>query len=379
MIQKTGKVLVKDKIKVLWVINSFGFGGAERQALYMYDLMKRNSDFDIRFIYYAERENELDITNVNAILIDKSKVGPIGLIRSISSYIKENDIKIMHAFGGCSANIYGRAGAMFTKAIPVGALLGKGNFAPIGFKSVNSFLNLFGNYWTLNNNELIPVLKSQLLFVNKKKIFLIHNGFVSAQAINYRINEYTDYDVDKKDNFVFCTVGRLEKVKNYPLFIKAAAEIAKERSNVRFWMIGTGREENDLKALAGECGIGDRIKFWGYRTDTDVALSRIDAFVMTSYTEGSPNALAEALRAGKPIISTHSCDLSEMIKDGKNGYEIKNDSLEELTDSMRKLIALDKHEREQFGECSRELFNKNFSGENVVKEISSFYNMILKK
>ncbi len=370
---------MEEKTKVLWLVHSFECGGAERQALYMYDLMKRYSDFDIKFIYYVKKDNQLDISGTDAIFIDKDSVGSLRLIKEISKYIKENDIKIMHAFSGCSANIYGRAGALFTKAIPVGALLGKGNFDPRGFKTVNSLLNIFGKYWTVNNSELIPVLKNKLRFVDSKKIYLLHNGFASASETDYHKDEHTEYDEDKKGSFVFCTVGRLVKVKNYPLFIRAAANIAQTNENVRFWMIGYGKKEEELKALANECGIADRIRFWGYRTDTDAALSRADAFVMTSFTEGSPNAIAEAMRAGKPVISTHSCDLSEMIENGRNGYIVRNDDLDDLTAAMKKILELNEQELADYGAHSQKMFNEHFSGEKVAKEISGFYNMLLNK
>lgn len=369
---------MKDKIKVLWVTNAFGCGGAERQMLYMYRILQEYCDFDITILYYAKVGDELSVDGVKTVFVDKSKIGSINTIREIAKYIKENDIDIMHAFGGCSANIYGRAGAaLCRKTVPVGAMLGKKHFAAKPSKIVNSILNLFGNWWTVNNAELIPILLRDLSFVSEKRVKLLHNGFVPAQQVDYCADELTEYDEDKKDNFVFTVLGRLAPVKNYGLFIKAAAEIAKKHENVRFWVIGNGEEAERLQALAAECGVAEKIRFWGYRTDTDVALSRSDVFVQTSFTEGSPNTIAEAMRARKPIISTRSTDLSEMIRQGENGYAVANDCLSELVDAMEALLEMTPEQRQQAGKVSEKLFETYFLDHRVATEFKTFYHEIL--
>ncbi|MBR2992908.1 MAG: glycosyltransferase [Clostridiales bacterium] len=369
---------MSEKTRVLWVTNAFGCGGAERQMLYMYDILSRYCDYDIRIIYYAHVDNELSTENVNALFIDKEKEGRFRTISLIAKYMKENDISIMHAFGGCSANIYGRAAALIVKkCLPIGAMLGKKHFAGVPSKIINSLLNLGGNWWTVNNTELIPILRRDLKFTSNEHIKMLHNGFVSDKEIDYHISELTEYDQDKNNNLVFCAVGRLQPVKNYSLFINAAYKVIQSYSNVRFWIIGNGEEYDKLSNLIKELGIENRVRLWGYRTDIDIALSRADVFVQTSFTEGSPNTIAEAMRASKPIISTNSTDLSEMIENGKNGFIVKNNDLDSLVSAMEQIIELEENERMLMGENSNELFNKSFLDVNVAKEFDSLYSQVL--
>lgn len=369
---------MKDKIKILWVTNAFGCGGAERQMLYMYQILQKHCNFDITILYYAKVGDELCIDGVKTVFVDKAKIGSVNTIKQIAKYIKENDIDIMHAFGGCSANIYGRAGAaLCPKTIPVGAMLGKKHFAGRTLKNINSFLNLFGNWWTVNNLELEPILKRDLRFVSDSRIKLLHNGFVPAEQIDYRTNEHTEYDEDKKDQFVFSVLGRLAPVKNYGLFIRAAAQIAEKYDHARFWVIGNGSEAENLQQLAQQCGIADKVRFWGYRTDTDVALSRTDVFVQTSFTEGSPNTIAEAMRARKPILSTKSTDLSEMIRQGENGYVVANDDVAALVEAMESMLERSPEQLRQAGDVSYELFEAHFLDTRVAVEFERFYHEIL--
>lgn len=369
---------MSEKTKILWVTNALGCGGAERQILYMYDILTTFCNMDITILYYAKVGDALNIDGVKTVFIDKSKVGKINTVRQIKKYIKENDIQIMHAFGGSSANIYGRFGTIGTKAIPVGAVLGKKHFALKSIAIANSFLNIFGNWWTVNNKELIPILKKDLAFVNDKKIRLLHNGFIPASKVDYQKDTETEFDIDKKENFIFSVVGRLQPVKNYDLFLMAAKVISQKHENVRFWVIGNGSEYEHLTTLAEEIGLNDKVRFWGYRTDIDTAMSRCDCFVQTSFTEGSPNTIAEAMRASKPIISTRSTDLSEMIDNDVNGYIVENDNCDQLVDAMEKILSKTKDEYEKMCTHSMQLFEQNFLDERIAAEFDEFYNEIIK-
>ena len=369
---------MSEKIKVLWVTNALGCGGAERQMLYMYDILNRNCNVDISILYYAKVGDALDIDGIKTVFVDKSKVGKIKTVSEIRKYIKKNNIQIMHAFGGSSANIYGRFGAIGTKAIPVGAVLGKKHFVKKGIAIANSFLNLFGNYWTVNNDALKPILKHDLAFVSEDKVRLLHNGFVPASEIDYNHGEITEYDKDKGENFVFTAVGRLQPVKNYGLFLRAAKEISQKHNNVRFWIVGNGSEYDNLTSICKDLGLEEKVRFWGYRTDVDIAMSRSDCFVQTSFTEGSPNTIAEAMRASKPIISTDSTDLSEMISEDENGYVVENDNCQKLVEAMERILSKPRDEYMEMCKKSQQLFEENFLDTRVAAEFDKFYNEIIK-
>ena len=366
-------------IKVLWVTNALGCGGAERQMLYMYDIVKRYCNLDVSILYYARVDDELNVDGVKTTYIDKKTVGKGRTVFEIAKYVKENDIDIVHAFGGCSANVYGRFGALLTKAVPVGAMLGKRHFAALPVKVVNSLLNLGGNWWTVNNQELTPILRNDLKFISLDKVRLLHNGFIPAQKVNYQKGIVTEYDVDKGDRLTFAVAGRLQPVKNYGLFLAAARELVKRHDNLRFWIVGNGDECEKLNRLIDEYGLGNYVQMWGYRTDVDTMMDRADVFVQTSNTEGSPNTIAEAMRDCKPIISTRSTDLSEMIHDGRNGYIVPVNDCMALVDAMEKIIACSQQERSEMGSYSYQLFEENFLDQKVAEEFQSFYEEVLQR
>ena len=100
--------------------------------------------------------------------------------------------------------------------------------------------------------------------------------------------------------------------------------------------------------------------------------------MQTSFTEGTPNTVCEAMRANKPLISTKSCDLSEMIAEDKNGYVVPSDNLPELVGAMKKMLSKSKEELEQMGKVSSEMFTETYLDEKVAKELTDFYQEVLK-
>ncbi|MBR0662124.1 glycosyltransferase [Roseomonas oryzicola] len=94
--------------------------------------------------------------------------------------------------------------------------------------------------------------------------------------------------------------GRLAAQKNYPVLVRAAAEIP----DVDIQVVGAGPDEAALKALAQELGVTDKVRFLGHRPREE-ALARLangDIFVQPSLFEGHSLALIEAAKLGLPLI-----------------------------------------------------------------------------
>lgn len=95
-------------------------------------------------------------------------------------------------------------------------------------------------------------------------------------------------------------VGRLAAIKNHDLFLRVAS---RARDAARFVLYGDGGERDRLARRARDLGIADRVVFAGTRDARDIYAS-LDVVALTSYNEGTPLAIIEAMACGKPVIST---------------------------------------------------------------------------
>lgn len=104
------------------------------------------------------------------------------------------------------------------------------------------------------------------------------------------------------------SVGRLHRSKGMDLLI--AAFKAHAPADAVLAILGEGPDEAALKALAA----GDpRVRLLGYRSDVDQALKSFDLFVSPSREEAFPLAILEAMRAGRPVLSTATQGPQEML------------------------------------------------------------------
>ncbi len=103
------------------------------------------------------------------------------------------------------------------------------------------------------------------------------------------------------EGFVFVSAGRLIESKNYPFLFEAFAALP---SFCKLWILGSGELERELKFLAVEMGLHERITFFGFCENPYSYFASADCFVMSSRLEGLPTVLIEALACGIPVIST---------------------------------------------------------------------------
>lgn len=116
--------------------------------------------------------------------------------------------------------------------------------------------------------------------------------------IEQLIDTLRQQDAPVPGRLVAC--GRLAPQKNYPVLIQAMRWLPDTNLSV----VGNGPDEQALRHLAAECGVGDRVHFLGWRSreETLALMASSDVFVQPSLFEGHSLALIEAAKLGLPLI-----------------------------------------------------------------------------
>ncbi|MFA5389447.1 MAG: glycosyltransferase family 4 protein [Candidatus Omnitrophota bacterium] len=131
------------------------------------------------------------------------------------------------------------------------------------------------------------------------------------------------------------------KPQKSPLdYVKACIDIYNKMPTVNFLLIGDGVLKNRCKAELEKSSLNGRFIFTGWRKDIPEILDIVDIVALTSKWEGFPIAIIEALSKGKPVVSTDTGCVRELVKDGLTGYvttpgeykDISNRILEILRD-----------------------------------------------
>ena len=134
--------------------------------------------------------------------------------------------------------------------------------------------------------------------------------------------------------------GRLTPQKNFALLLRAFARGGPFSKQARLIVLGQGELEGELRALAEELGIADRVAFPGFRANPHAWVSKATLFVLSSDFEGCPNALAEALFTNGCCVST-DCPTgpAELVDDGVDGLLVPRGDERALSDAIETLLS----------------------------------------
>lgn len=133
--------------------------------------------------------------------------------------------------------------------------------------------------------------------------------------------------------------GRLTAQKQFDHLIEAFSGIAREFDNWDLAILGEGEKQHELAKIAVALGIEERVFLPGRIGNIAEWYERADLFVLTSQTEGFPNALIEAMAHGVAAVS-YDCPTgpSEVIESGLNGILVETNDKQGIENKIRYLV-----------------------------------------
>jgi len=152
------------------------------------------------------------------------------------------------------------------------------------------------------------------------------------------ISELLDAPEEEGRSVRLVCVSRLIERKGIDILLEAVAGLGDLHFDLD--IVGGGREQAALTALAASLGIGDRVHFHGSVPHELVYgfLQRADVFVLPTLSESSSMALLEALGMGLPVITTAVGGNVNTIKDGVTGLLVRPGDAADLAAGLRRLL-----------------------------------------
>lgn len=171
----------------------------------------------------------------------------------------------------------------------------------------------YGDVDMFNNAEVCFAISNQIHEEIKKS---------NPNCINYRVNNplpegILPGDPQRRNPLHIAYVGRFTEEKRPEIIVRALGEC---KAPFELFMAGSGKLEKDLKILAKNLKVIDRIHFLGWQDDPWKAIESSSFLIMSSIYEGFSLAATESMARGMGLISTPVSGSIELIKPGETGY-----------------------------------------------------------
>ena len=173
----------------------------------------------------------------------------------------------------------------------------------------------------------------------------------------------------RQDAVIVALVARVDPMKDHATFINAAQQVANARQNVNFLLVG--KDTETLAPVIAAKGLTDRVRVLGYRNDVEHLLPGTDVLCLSSYGEGFPNVLGEAMACGIPCVSTDVGDARSIIFD--TGLVVPARDPAALAHAMIDLIDRGPAARATLGRAARERIEKTYSLPMIVEQYMATY------
>ena len=182
-------------------------------------------------------------------------------------------------------------------------------------------------------------------------------------------------------DIVLLMAANISAAKGQVDLITAVGRLVERFPNVHLLLAGTPNETHPeavaydagLKRYVEEKQLGGNVHFLGWRTDIPDVLRAADVYVSTSYSESFPDAVREAMRAGRAIVVSNVGGTSELVREGDSGFLIEPGDVDSLVAYLSTLI-LEPELRASMGAVGKRIIEESFSTEAYVRR---FEDMVL--
>ena len=365
-------------IKVVNVISDTNIGGAGKCVIYFsqnYD--KEKFDVTVVLPKGSALIEELQKTPVKIIEIDglKDKSWDFGSLFPLIRILRQENPDIVHTHASSTARLAARfvknAKIVYTRhcAYPVSERIKKG-MGHFFYKHINELLA--DRIIAVGNAAEENLLEGG---IDKEMITTFFNGVEKVKETSKEEKKKLreKYHI-KEEEKVIGIVARLEEVKGHDTFIESAKILLEEKKiNAKFFILGTGSEEERLKQKVKDLGLSDRIIFTGFVKNVGDYLNIFDVQVNCSFgTETSSLSLLEGMSIGVPAVASNYGGNPYLIKEGENGYIVPIQSARETAEAIARILnntEVQKHMHQK----SVEIYEEKYTVERYTKNVERIY------
>jgi glycosyltransferase involved in cell wall biosynthesis len=202
---------------------------------------------------------------------------------------------------------------------------------------------------------------------------LIPNGVDIARFVPVCTDRYDD----GRAQTVVC-VSNLRFEKGVDVLLFAWRSVCERAPTARLIIVGDGPLRCQMEYLAQTLAIVDRVEFAGQQSDVPAQLHRGGVAVLSSRTEGMPNAVLEAMACGLPCVATRVSGSEDIVQHGVNGILCEPGDEVGLAEGILTLLR-DPTLARQYGRAARTTIEQHFAMERIIAMYAELYQNLIRR
>lgn len=300
------------------------------------------------------------------------------IVRDIYRLIKEKNTKIVrtHRY---NANLYGRLAAILARVPCIIASVHNIYMRDrkINRRIVNHILSRLTDY-VVAVSETVKKDIVRYDAIPLSKIKVIFNGVDMNRFLNaHGAATRREFNIPLSAGLIG-SVGRLTDQKGLTYLLEALSEVIRTHPETMLLLVGDGERKDELKAHVERLHIQENVIFAGWRGDIPEILNALDIFAFPSLWEGLPNALIEAMAAGKPIVATDIPPIRELIISQDNGILVAPNDSAAIAAAITSLLR-DREYAATLGKTAQMRARALFSVDSTMNTYTALFQQVLEK
>jgi len=368
-----------EPIRVALVIGQLVSGGAETQLIALAKGLDKSPDFSVQVYCLsrdAPRAPELTDAGIEVHFITRGRLDGFSRIAPLMRLYREHRIDVAHCWLPV-ANLWGKLSASLAH-VPVIIHSERASFPPR--QRLNRWAQKVLRRQTtcfLGNSEAVRDMLVRHKLAIPERIRVIPNGI---RAETWRAGKPRDEALRAlglpTDRPVVGMVSRLVEAKNVPCLVRAAARLQSRQPPPVFWVAGDGPARPEAEAEVARLGLQGSFFFLGDRRDVPQLMNAMDVSCLCSHYEGFPNAVIEAMAAGRPVVATNTPGTDQVITHEDTGLLSPDDDDEALARNLDRVLS-DEALRARLIQAGTALVERRYTMERMVEAHMALYRELL--
>jgi glycosyltransferase involved in cell wall biosynthesis len=365
-------------VRIAYCVDTMQVGGTELNALRTIECIDR-SRFDISVISLqpdgplAERYRAAGVT-VHPYRL-KSLYAPDTLRQGLRlmRWLRRERIEILHCHD-LYANLFA---APWGRMAGVRAVITSRRWlecpADRQLEIANRFVYRVG-HWALANSPAVARTLVNMDRVSPNKVLTVSN-FVGDAAFEplpamKKSHLRSEFGIPA-DAVVIGCVARLTPVKDHVTLFRAVHQLLRRWPRLHLCLVGHGELRDELEEIAAELDISDHVHFAGLQPNEPNLHHLFDISVLTSLSEGFPNALVEAMAASRPVVATSVGGNVDAVRPD-TGFLVPPGAPTELASALERLLS-DDSLRMRMGAAARLTAMREYHVTSVIPRLEQLY------